>query len=142
MEDFYLAGIPKWNKQNFGSHKPNRPLHQTYDNGTVLAIKVQCSAIAQENVKSLQHLIEEAQSRPSRQGIGLCLLHAMAKKHRQLWLCLKGHPPFKVRCDSRSSRNTGCPGCGAEGSRMTRHPPLSERPGFEGIGACQERWTA
>jgi len=44
---------------------------------------------------------------------------------KYLWICPKGHPPYQATCNSRCARNTGCPVCGAEKSRRTRHPVLS-----------------
>jgi len=44
------------------------------------------------------------------------------------WKCFKDHPSFEARCTARSTHNTGCPICGVENSRTTRHPPVSERP--------------
>jgi hypothetical protein len=45
------------------------------------------------------------------------------KKH--LWLCPEGHPPYNASCNSRCVRNTGCPACGIEKTRTTRHPLVS-----------------
>jgi len=44
------------------------------------------------------------------------------------WNCLKGHPSYVARCHNRSVTNTGCPVCGVEKARTTRHPPVSDRP--------------
>jgi len=52
---------------------------------------------------------------------------SMSSSFRALWTCPKGHPPFRARCRKRSTENTGCPVCGEEKSRTTRHPALSER---------------
>jgi hypothetical protein len=41
-----------------------------------------------------------------------------------VWLCPEGHPPYKASCNKRSY-NTGCPVCGAEKRRTTRHPVVS-----------------
>jgi hypothetical protein len=38
------------------------------------------------------------------------------------WICSEGHPPYKASCNSRCTRNTGCPACGL---KKTRHPVLS-----------------
>jgi hypothetical protein len=47
---------------------------------------------------------------------------------KYLWICRAGHLPFKARCSDRGCTNTGCPECGVEKSRTTRHPAVSERP--------------
>jgi len=44
---------------------------------------------------------------------------------KYIWVCPKGHPPYKAQCHSRSLGNTGCPVCGAEEAKTTRHPVLS-----------------
>jgi hypothetical protein len=44
-----------------------------------------------------------------------------------LWLCLadRGHPFYEACCFGRSMSNSGCPGCGREGSRTTGYPVVS-----------------
>jgi hypothetical protein len=48
-----------------------------------------------------------------------------SSKKKSLWLCLKGHPPYKAGCGQRCTFNSGCPVCGDENRRTTRHPVLS-----------------
>jgi hypothetical protein len=42
-----------------------------------------------------------------------------------LWVCLEGHLPYMATCNNRSNLNTGCPVCGVNKSRTTRHPVVS-----------------
>jgi len=52
---------------------------------------------------------------------------------KYLWECPEGHPPYKATCNSRCSKNSGCPVCGDTKSRTTRHPVLSVgRPDLAG----------
>jgi hypothetical protein len=50
---------------------------------------------------------------------------AKSSKNKYVWECPEGHPPYKARCDHRCTYNTGCPVCGVEKSRTTRHPVVS-----------------
>jgi len=47
------------------------------------------------------------------------------QKHH--WVCLKRkeHPPYLASCANRATHNTGCPVCGKEKARTTRHPVVS-----------------
>jgi len=50
-----------------------------------------------------------------------------------LWECREGHPIYKATCNDRSCHNTGCPVCGIEKSKTTRHPVVSVgRPDLAG----------
>jgi hypothetical protein len=49
-------------------------------------------------------------------------LKAVAKN---LQGCSEGHPPYKARCISRSTYNTGCPECGYIEGRVPHHPVVS-----------------
>jgi hypothetical protein len=51
---------------------------------------------------------------------------AKSSKEKYLWLCLEGHPPYKATCNARCTNNSGCPVCGAEKRRTTRHPVVSD----------------
>jgi hypothetical protein len=48
-----------------------------------------------------------------------------SSNRKYLWVCPDGHPPYKAGCCPRFTHNTGCPVCGVEKSRTTRHPVLS-----------------
>jgi len=50
---------------------------------------------------------------------------AKNSKKEYLWMCPEGHLPYKAACDNRCTSNTGCPVCGIEKSRTTRHPVVS-----------------
>jgi len=52
---------------------------------------------------------------------------AKSSNKKFLWVCLKGkgHPVYKAACNKRCCDNTGCPVCGRELSRTTRHPVVS-----------------
>jgi hypothetical protein len=50
---------------------------------------------------------------------------AKSSHNKFLWLCPQGHPPYKATCNSRCTQNSGCPVCGAEKRRTTRHPVMS-----------------
>jgi hypothetical protein len=47
---------------------------------------------------------------------------AKSSNKKYLWECPEGHSPYKATCFDRCTFNTGCPVCGAEESRTTRHP--------------------
>jgi len=50
---------------------------------------------------------------------------AKSSNEKYLWVCPEGHLPYKAICRDRCSYNTGCPVCGVEKSRTTRHPVVS-----------------
>jgi hypothetical protein len=50
---------------------------------------------------------------------------AKSSDKKYIWLCPKGHPPYMASCKHRCTCNTGCPVCGVEKSRTTRHPLVS-----------------
>jgi hypothetical protein len=50
---------------------------------------------------------------------------AKSSHGKYLWLCLEGHPPYKATCANRFTHNSGCPVCGIEKARTTRHPVVS-----------------
>jgi hypothetical protein len=50
---------------------------------------------------------------------------AKSSNKKYEWLCPEGHPPYLASCGDRSTHNTGCPVCGFEKSRTTRHPVVS-----------------
>jgi hypothetical protein len=50
---------------------------------------------------------------------------AKSSLKKYIWSCPKGHPPYKASCANRCTYNSGCPVCGIEKSRTTRHPLVS-----------------
>jgi hypothetical protein len=50
---------------------------------------------------------------------------AKSSDNKYVWVCQEGHPPYKAGCGPRFTHNTGCPVCGVEKARTTRHPVVS-----------------
>jgi hypothetical protein len=50
---------------------------------------------------------------------------AKSSLKKYIWSCPKGRPPYLACCNDRCTHNSGCPVCGGEKSRTTRHPLVS-----------------
>jgi hypothetical protein len=63
---------------------------------------------------------------------------AKSSNKKYLWLCPERHSPYIASCANRCTSNTGCPVCGVEKSRTTRHPGLSGGQTWQRSGTLRE----